>query len=177
MWAVGRQGRFHLPCEAQPPGPLSLSPRRGWAGGCGWRQTGGCPRPTARELFSSALPPARACRRHLPRRTALHLLHPLHLLHLHLHPLPPPPLSAPPPPRAPCASRRTSASRRRRTWPATRNSKEDRRRTRSEDATLRLCEPARCAALGADRFGGGAVKSLRDNVSAAILHQLDRGFS
>jgi hypothetical protein len=29
---------------------------------------------------------------------------------------------------------------------------------RSEDATLRLCEPARRAVLGADSFGGGAVK-------------------
>jgi hypothetical protein len=31
---------------------------------------------------------------------------------------------------------------------------ENRRRTRSEDATLRLCEPARRAVLGADRFRG-----------------------
>jgi hypothetical protein len=32
--------------------------------------------------------------------------------------------------------------------------KQNRRRTRSEDATLRLCEPARRAVLGADRFRG-----------------------
>ena len=31
---------------------------------------------------------------------------------------------------------------------------ESQRRTRSEDATLRLCEPARRAVLGADRFRG-----------------------
>jgi hypothetical protein len=38
---------------------------------------------------------------------------------------------------------------------------ENRRRTRSENATLRLCEPARRAVLGADRFRG---RGVRDNV-------------
>jgi hypothetical protein len=41
---------------------------------------------------------------------------------------------------------------------------------RSEDATLRLCEPAGCAALGADRFGGGAVKPPGKCEARAIHH-------
>jgi hypothetical protein len=56
----------------------------------------------------------------------------------------------------------------------TTNTSENRRRTRKEDATLRLCEPARRAALGADRFRGRSCEAygIMCNTRANHHHEL-----